>query len=356
MGEPSYNASREESEETRRRAVLEVSKLLDTAWHSTITKNGEYHFMNAISNAHRDNPKTAPDVAVETYLKYGAGASLASPERSVGRKAGKRQEIVSNIRLMPDVFVTPALIHRANHQNEALVLRRERLTSTSKRSDFRSAPGHLAFTRHALQRIHSRGSAPRDADLGELMRSRVVEADKRLSYAWSAGIYLGSSPTDRSAATAIPFLEGLLLIQNRLVSIQDPQRVSLWLEARAKMVRRHPTSPNPLLLAPCPDFRGKPMTGLVISFATTYVPREMLRPVQEGYADWFLRRETELPDDGWLDACFEVHASRTVTPPSSKTEHFGRQLLTDVMTRRALEAPLFPLGFRNQNHPDRSPD
>ena len=93
MGEPSYNPSREESEETRRRAVLEVSKLLDTAWHSTITKNGEYHFMNAISNAHRDNPKTAPDVAVETYLKYGAGASLASPERSVGRKAGKRQEI-----------------------------------------------------------------------------------------------------------------------------------------------------------------------------------------------------------------------------------------------------------------------
>lgn len=352
MASASYNPPQGECDETRRQAVLEVSRLLDAAWNSTITKKGQFHFMNVISNAHKDNPRTAPNIAVDTYLQYGAGASLASPEKSSARKAGKLQRTISNIRLMPDVFATPALIHRANHRNEALVLRRERFTSTSKRSDFRSAPGHLAFTRHALERIHSRGSSPRDADLGDLIRSRVVEADRRLSYAWASGIYLGQSPTDRTAATAIPFLEGLLLIQNRLVAINDPHRISLWLEARARMVRKHPASPNPLLLAPCPDFRGRPMTGMVLSFATTYVPREMLRPVQEGYADWFLRRETPLPDDGWLDACFEMHASRSVSPQSSKTEHFGRQLLNDVMTRRALEAPLLPLGFRQQNHPD----
>ena len=352
MGYHQPEGIHEECPDTRRRAVLGVSQLLDSAWASTSQNAGDNHFMNGASEAHKLNPRIAPDAAVDAYLKFGKGTSLASPVRESSRKAGKRVETVSNIRLMPDMFATPALISSANHRNEVLVLRRERFTASAKRSDFRSSPGHLAFTRHALERIHSRRAAQEDADFGDMIRDRVCEADKRLSFAWSAGIYLGSSPTDTTTATAIPFLDGLLLVQNRLVAVREPHRIGLWLEARAKHVRQHPTSPNPLLVAPCPDFRGRPMTGIVISFATTYVPREMLRPIQEGYADWFLRREVDLPDDGWLDSCFEIHASRDVVRHNGQAEHFGRQLLHDVMTRRALEAPLLPLGFQKQGHPD----
>ena len=94
------------------------------------------------------------------------------------------------------------------------------------------------------------------------------------------------------------------------------------------------------------------MTGMILSFATTYVSKKMMRPEQAAYADRFLDRAMILPDDGWLDACFEIHSNADASRAKVAPDHLARHLLDRVMSVRKLDMPLLPLGFRQQNHPN----
>lgn len=195
-----------------------------------------------------------------------------------GRSLGQPLIELNTIRMVPDLFVSPA--HPSPEPyNEVLVLRHECATMTAKRFDIKSTAGLMAITRHALERIHER-SLLNGGDLHDTIRSQLWDVDYSLAFAWSAGLHLGTGRRDRTAATAVPFCDGLLIVQNRIVALREGHNPCEWHAFDRSGVFLKPVAVNPLHAIALPPLHGFEMEGFLVPVAATFIAKDMLRHTQ----------------------------------------------------------------------------
>lgn len=273
-----------------------------------------------------------------------------------GRSLGQPLIELNTIRMVPDLFVSPA--HPSPEPyNEVLVLRHECATMTAKRFDIKSTAGLMAITRHALERIHER-SLLNDGDLHDTIRSQLWDVDYSLAFAWSAGLHLGAGRRDRTAATAVPFCDGLLIVQNRIVALREGHNPCEWQAFDRSGVFLKPVAVNPSHAIALPPLHGFEMEGFLVPVAATFIAKDMLRHTQRIYLDFFLRHlercQKEMPDlPRQTMRCFEMHKvdSEAVAEPQFDIPDIGRRLLPEVLYQRTFETALLSIGWTQHGHP-----
>lgn len=338
-------------------SVDAASHYLHSMWSATECAPGTIDFTSVAVECHRNRSRSAHQRISDAFLADGRNAAVAAVETRTYRRMMDPVIEHDFIRLVPDLFVAPFALDEIDTRSEVLVVRRERCSFSRKRSDVRSAPGHLAISRHALERMHER-SLQDGGDLADTIRREIGDADRALEFAWTAGIHLGASPTDRLAATAIPFLDGLLLVQNRIIAMRQDSNPAEWQEMRPSGIHRHAIPINPLTTVPTPDLWGRRMVGHVVSVAATYVAGDMMRNAQGGYRDWFLRtmsrHEHEMPGPSErATRCIEHHRvvgseRKTICVPD-----LGRRVLHEIVNQRPRQPTLMSIGWTRFAHPAR---
>lgn len=338
-------------------SVHATTEFLEAMWAACEPPKGTPCHLEAAYEGHRSKARNAHERAARLLVDGPRSANGTAFTTRRLRRLGEPMIEIDHMRVVPDLFVTPAR-PVAERRHEMLVLRRERCSFTRKRTDVRSAPGHLAISRHALERIHER-SLIGGGDLRATVLDQAEEADSALAFAFAAGIHLGTNRLDRRAATAIPFCDGLLLVQNRIVALRRSANPADWQEISRGGRFHHPVAINPLTTVPVPDMYDQPMVGHVVPVAATYVSGDMMRTTQEGYRDWFLRmmslHRSVMPDLAARTAkCVEHHrAGEMVEDPFVSVPDVGRRVLGEIVVQRPHQPILMSIGWTRFSHPCR---
>jgi hypothetical protein len=329
---------------------------LQDMWRACLPSHeGGCHIDTALAG-HRAGRRDVHEEAARMLLEGPRAANGAAFRTTTSKRLGEPVIRIDGMRVVPDLFVPPAR-PAPERFNEVLVLRHESCTFSRRRTDLRSAPGHLAITRHALERVHER-SLVDGGDLRSTVLDQAEETDLALAFAFAAGIHLGANRLDRCAATAIPFCDGLLLVQNRIVALRRSCNPSDWQEISRKGKTSHRIAINPLTTVDVPDAYGHPMVGYVMPVAATYVAGDMMRVTQDGYRDWFRRmmdrHRSRIPDLASRTAsCIEQHRMRDhACGPSIEVPDIGRRMLGEIVVQKPHEPILMSIGWTRFEHPE----
>lgn len=340
-------------------SVDATSEFLRDMWKACEPTTDAHCHITAATKGHRAGSRDVHERCLELLVNGAGAANAAGFVVTRRRRLGDTVIRVDHMRVVPDLFVPPA---RPEPEifNEVLVLRRENCSFSRRRTDVRSAPGHLAVTRHALERIHER-SLVDGGDLRTTVLDQIRDADRALAFAFSAGIHLGSNRLDPRAATAIPFCDGLLLVQNRVVALRRACNPSDWQEITRAGRFQHRVAINPLTTVGVPDAYGHEMVGYVLPVAATYVAGDMMRISQQGYRDWFLRmmdrHRADMDDIASSTAsCIEQHRrSEAIAKCGPLVSDIGRRMLNDIVVQKPHQPLLMSIGWTRFEHPSRWP-
>jgi len=340
-------------------SVEATTDFLHEMWRACEPAVGTECHVDTATRGHRARSRDVHERSADVLVNGPRSANAAGFTTTRRRRLGEPVIEIDHMRVVPDLFVPPSR-PEAERFNEVLVLRRETCSFSRRRTDIRSAPGHLAITRHALERVHER-SLIDGGDLRTTVLDQICDADRALAFAFSAGVHLGCNRLDHRAATAIPFCDGLLLVQNRVVALRKACNPSEWQEITKGGRFCHRVAINPHTTVEIPDAYGHEMVGYVIPVAATYVAGDMMRISQQGYRDWFLRmldRHRDEMDDIAADtaSCVQQHMTRAAVARSGPmVPDIGRRMLSDIVVQRHQQPLLMSIGWTRFEHPSRWP-
>jgi hypothetical protein len=334
-----------------------TSEFLHSMWHAGRFSSEREDDLGALAiKGYRGRARDIHE-RIAHLMVHGEGSRNAA--RFTGRKGrslGQPRIELDTIRMIPDLFVSPRHPDPEPY-NEVLVLRHETASMTPKRFDLKSTAGILAITRHALERVHER-SLLNGRDLHDTIRSQLWDVDYSLAFAMAAGLMLGASRRDRHAATAIPFCDGLLLVQNRIVALRADRNPSDWQQIDRSGSYYRTVAVNPQNMIELPPLGEFAMTGFIVPVAATFVAGPMLRHSQKIYRDFFLRHLDrcfeEMPDlPRQTMRCFEMHKveSEATAEPYFAVPDVGRHLLSEVLYQRTHETAMLSIGWTQFSHP-----
>lgn len=298
--------------------VQDYIKKINRSW-STGMEEAPWVLAAQACHKARVPPRIAANFIIDKMMDEDVSEAIMSHELYEGRRLGK--PFVEIDLQLGQAAVLTQRIGDNPRKEEAITNFDLLLHIEGDRTIGTLAPGRIAITRHALERLYERENIPTGGLWAEI-RQTIASVRRRIALAVEAGISLNELPDARNLARTrgsstcavqlVPCSSGLLIVEVvYCVMMRDEYPVARLDTRKGGTFSRSPPQFHPSI--ECRNIKGVDFITGPLHIGRTYLSWDILRDEQKEYLDRFLALEAQCDMDSIARRVFGMKDRHRVT-------------------------------------------